>query len=421
MLVTDPNMENLMLLSDAACRNAKLKPGAKITKLKDGGGLFLVLKAKAKLWWLSYRYGGKPKTLSLGKYPTVSLSEARERALGAKKVLAVGTDPNVAKKAAKTEETAASDTFELLARDYLNHQRNSGRAPATMAKLEWLLGLSFSGLGRKKINDIEASDILQVVRKVEQRKRYDTAHRLRSVIGTVFRFAIASGRAKADPTYALRGALVSHQTKHRAAIVDRKAFGALLRAIDGFDGQITTIAALQLMALLFPRPGELRAAEWEEFDLEAAVWEIPADRTKMRRAHRVPLSRQAVAILKGVNLITGLGRFVFPSVRTTQQPMSENTLNAALRRLGYSKEEMTAHGFRSSASTLLNESGEWHADAIERQLAHVERDDVRRAYARGEHWEQRVQMMQRWADQLDHLKLTGQVAPVGHKLSVVAA
>jgi hypothetical protein len=229
MLVTDPNMENLMLLSDAACRNAKLKPGAKITKLKDGGGLFLVLKAKAKLWWLSYRYGGKPKTLSLGKYPTVSLSEARERALGAKKALAGRTDPNVAKKAAKTVETAASDTFELLARDYLNHQRNSGRAPATMAKLEWLLGLSFSGLGRKKITDIEASDILQVVRKVEQRKRYDTAHRLRSVIGTVFRFAIASGRAKADPTYALRGALVSHQTKHRAAIVDRKAFGALLR------------------------------------------------------------------------------------------------------------------------------------------------------------------------------------------------
>lgn len=241
------------------------------------------------------------------------------------------------------------------------------------------------------------ADVLAALQKVERRGRHETARRLRSTIGSVFRYAVATTRADNGPTFALRGALTTPVVKPRAAVTDPRAFGALLRAIDGFDGQPTTHAALKLMALLFPRPGELRMAEWTEFDLDAAVWTIPAMRTKMRRVHRVPLPRQAVPILKALGEVTGNGRLVFPCVRTTARPISENTLNAALRRLGYSKDQATAHGFRATASTLLNESGKWNADAIERQLAHVENNDVRRAYARGEHWAERVQMMTWWS------------------------
>jgi integrase len=254
--------------------------------------------------------------------------------------------------------------------------------------------------------------VLAALQKVERRGRHETARRLRSTIGSVFRYAVATARADNDPTFALRGALTTPVVKPRAAVTDPRAFGALLRAIDGFDGQPTTHAALKLMTLLFPRPGELRMAEWSEFDLDDAVWTIPATRTKMRRAHRVPLSRQAVAILKALGEVTGNGRLVFPCVRTVARPISENTLNAALRRLGYSKDQATAHGFRATASTLLNESGKWNADAIERQLAHVENNDVRRAYARGEHWDERVQMMAWWADYLDSLKVVGKVIPM---------
>ncbi|MBX3536668.1 MAG: site-specific integrase [Chelatococcus sp.] len=223
-------------------------------------------------------------------------------------------------------------------------------------------------------------------------------------MGSVFRYAVATARADTDPTFALRGALTAPQTKSWPALTEPKAFGALLRAIDGFEGQVATTAALKLLALLFPRPGELRAAHWSEFNMDEGVWTAPEARMTIRRLHRVPLPKQAVAILKDVQQLTGHGTFVFPSIRSVLRPMSENTLNAALRRLGFTKEGMTSHGFPASASSMLNESGLWHPDAIERQLAHVEENSVQRAYARGEHWDERVWMMAWWADRLDELR-----------------
>ncbi len=254
-----------------------------------------------------------------------------------------------------------------------------------------------------------ASHILDALRTIERRGRHETARRTRSTIGSVFRYAVATTRADHDPTFALRGALTAPKVNHRSAIIDPIKFGALLRAIESCNGQPTTKAALQLMSILFPRPGELRMAEWSEFDLARAIWTIPAKRTKMRRPHRVPLPKSALGILNELHQLTGKGTLVFPCVRTLMRPISENTLNAALRRLGYSKDEATAHGFRATASTLLNELGKWNPDAIERQLAHVENNDVRRAYTRGEHWEERVKMMEYWADLVRQLQEGGTV------------
>ncbi|MBZ9883591.1 site-specific integrase [Mesorhizobium sp. CA10] len=278
----------------------------------------------------------------------------------------------------------------------------------------------------RQVREIDTATILTALRCVEVRGRYESASRLRSIIGTVFRFAIATARAEADPTIALRGALINPTVTPRAAITDPKALGGLLRAVDAFDGQPTTRAALKLMAMLFPRPGELRAAEWEEFDFESSVWIIPEARMKMRRPHRVPLSKQAISVLTSLKEISGGGSLLFPGVRSVSRPISDNTLNAALRRMGYSKEEATAHGFRATASTLLNECGKWHPDAIERQLAHIENNDVRRAYARAEHWDERVKMMQWWADYLDELKsknarvisMRGHSEPAPHEIAI---
>jgi integrase len=325
-------------------------------------------------------------------------------------------DPSTAKKQAKADQLTGSTTLAILAAEYLDHQKRNQRSSATLTKLEWLLNLSNPCLGPILVKDIRATDILAVLRRLEARGTYETARRLLSTLGTVFRFGIASGRVETDPTPALHGALASPPRKNRAAVTDPKAFGALLRAIDGFEGQPQTGAALKLMSLLFPRAGELRAAKWSEFDLDGAVWSIPAARMKMRRAHKVPLSRQSVAILRDLHNITGSSDYAFPSVRSGRSPLSENTLNAALRRLGYGQDEMSAHGFRACASTLLNESGKWHPDAIERQLAHVERNEVRAAYARGENWEARQEMMQWWADHLSSLKAIGMVVPLGTTL-----
>jgi integrase len=401
-----------MSLSDANCRS--VKPSAILRKLSDGGGLQLwVLPSGSRLWRLAYRIGGKQKLLSFGAYPAVSLAEAREGREQAKRLLAKGEDPSKAKKDAKAKLAATGSTFRTMAEEFLALQRRNGRAGVTLAKTEWLLDFAYPTLGDMRIVDIRPPDVLDVLRKVENRGRFETARRLRSTIGRVFRFAVATGRAETDPTYALHGTLARPRAQPHAAVTDAKAFGALLRAIDGFEGQPTTLAALKLMALLFPRPGELRGAEWPEFDFDTAIWTIPASRTKLRRSHHVPLSTRAVSVLNSLRRITGDGRFLFPSVRTVKKPISENTLNAALRRLGYAKDEATSHGFRASASTLLNECGKWHADAIERQLAHIERNDVRRAYARGEHWDERVQMMQWWAEHLDTLKVVGKVIPIG--------
>lgn len=390
-----------MALTDTACRNTK--PNGGLMKLSDGGGLQLWLQPNgSRLWRLAYRFAGKQRLLAIGPYPTVTLAEARTAREEAKRQIRAGLDPCAMKKAAKT-----ADTFKGVALEYLDKLRREGRAEATMSKIEWLLDFAYPLLGDRRIAEIRPIDVLPVLRKVEARGRYESARRLRSTIGAVFRYAVATARAENDPTIALHGALITPTPTPRAAITEPKALGALLRAIDSLTGQPTIRIALQLMALLFPRPGELRAAEWPEFDLQKAVWSIPGERTKMRRDHRVPLAPQAVTALKELHRMTGDGVFAFPSIRTAERPMSEGTMNAALRRLGYGADEVTPHGFRATASTLLNESGLWNADAVERQLAHVESNDVRRAYARGEHWEERVRMMAWWADHLDALRTAG--------------
>ena len=393
-----------MPLSDTTCRNAK--PGAKARKLADGDGLYLFVSPQGgKLWRMDYRYLGKRRTASFGAYPAVSLADARKRRDTLKRQIAAGEDPAAVKRVeARAAQVAAGTTFRLIAEEYLAKQKREGRAPSTLAKTQWLLDLADPGLGRRPITDISAADVLDVLRGVEKRGRLETARRLRATIGTVFRYAIATARASNDPTFALKGALTSPTVKSRAAVTSPEALAGLLRAIDSYDGQPATRAALQLMAILFPRPGELRMAEWTEFDLDKAIWTIPAERAKMRRQHRSPLPPQAIEILRRLQEITGKGRLAFPSIRTVMRPISENTLNAALRRLGYGQDEATSHGFRATASTLLNESGMWNADAIERQLAHVDADAVRRAYARGEHWDERVRMMQWWADYLAGLR-----------------
>ncbi len=280
-------------------------------------------------------------------------------------------------------------------------------------KLRWLLDFAFVAFGERPIAEITAIEILSVLRRIEGRGKYETARRLRSTCGTVFRYAIATARAERDPSADLRGALTAPKLIHRAAIIEPNAIGGLLRAIDGYGGYRVIRAALRLAPLVFVRPGELRRAEWREFDFDAAEWRIPADKMKMRRPHRVPLSRQALAILQEIRPITGHSRWLFPSVLSVTQPISENTLNAALRRLGFGSDQMTAHGFRAMAATRLSEMGRWSPDTIERQLAHQEQNATRRAYTHGaEYWFERVAMMQAWADYLDELRLAGKVIPL---------
>jgi integrase len=275
------------------------------------------------------------------------------------------------------------------------------------------LKFAYEVIGDRPVAKITAPELLAVLQKIEARGTYETARRLRSTCGMVFRYAIATGRAERDPSVDLRGALTTPQVKHRATIIEPTAIGALLRAIEGFDGQPTTLAALRLAPLVFVRPGELRHAEWKEFDFDRAEWLIPAEKMKMSRPHRVPLARQTLAILKDLKTITGELRWLFPSVGSVMRPISENTVNAALRRMGYAKDEICGHGFRAMAATRLNEMGRWNPDAIERQLAHEEQNATRRAYTQGaEYWFERVAMMQAWADYLDELRAAGKVIPL---------
>jgi integrase len=402
-----------MPLSDTTVRHAKSAP--KPQKLSDGGGLHLLVQPNGgKLWRLAYRFLGKQKTLALGAYPAVSLAEARSARDDAKKLLARGVDPSAQRKADREVERAATDnSFRIVAEEVLSKLEREGRAHVTLTKKRWLLDFAFPAFGDRPVAEITARELLALLRVIEGRGLFETAKRLRSTCGMVFRYAIATGRAERDPSGDLRGALTSHKVNHRAAIVAPAEIGALLRAIDGFDGQPTTRAALRLGAHLFVRPGELRHAEWCEFDLDGAVWSIPAEKMKMRRPHRVPLSSQSLTILRELNEVTGSGRWLFPSIRTWTRPISENTLNAALRRLGYGAQEMTTHGFRTMASTRLNEMGRWNPDAIERQLAHQEANAVRRAYTHSaDYWRERVSMMQAWSDYLNELREGGKVLPL---------
>jgi integrase len=398
-----------MALTELQIRNAK--PGEKIIKLSDGGGLQLWISPDgAKRWRLAYRYNDSQKALAIGVYPAIGLKEARVARDEAKRLLAAGQDPTLAKQLARVAKVAASaNTFDAIAAELLDKKRNEGKAAQTIIKVEWLFSLARSDIGARPIAELSTPEILAALRKVEARGRRETARRLRAVIGEVFRYAVATGRAERDPTSDLKGALATPIVQNRAAIIEPKAFGGLLRAIATYEGAPETMAALGLLPLTFVRPGELRAAEWAEFDLDAAVWAIPAEKMKMKRPHRVPLAPQAVAILRDLRTITGAGKLLFPSIRSASRCMSENTINAALRRLGFGKDEMTGHGFRSAASSILNESGLWNPDAIERQLAHVDNDSVRRAYARADFWDERVRMMAWWADTCDEMQRGGLV------------
>src|SRR6266536_2587438 len=322
-----------MSLTDIRVRNAK--PGEKPTKLSDGGGLHLLIQPSgSKLWRLAYRFGGKQKTLAFGVYPKVSLAEARSRRDEAKRLLIRNLDPSAQRRIDN------GNTFTAVAKELLAKLEREGRASATLVKKRWLLGFALPVIGHRPVGEIAAPELLSVLRTAEARGHYETARRLRSTCGMVFRYAIATGRAKRDPAADLRGALITPKVKHRAAIVDPAGIGGLLRAIETLDGTPTITAALRLAPLLFVRPGELRHAEWAELELDAAEWRIPSSKMKMRRPHRVPLARQSLAIIRDLQTFTGGGRWLFPSVRTTARPMSENTLNAALRRLGYGSDEM---------------------------------------------------------------------------------
>ncbi|MEX0328050.1 MAG: tyrosine-type recombinase/integrase [Ruegeria sp.] len=393
-----------MPLSDAKIRNLKARD--KQYKVADFDSLYVLVKPNgSKLWQMKYRLEGREKTLSIGAYPSVSLSQARKARDKARSMVAQGEDPSEFKQEQKRlKHEASGQIFEKIGAAFLAKQRKEGKSKATLDKTAYHLKLANRDFGKKPITAITAPMILRTLRKVEAKGNYETAHRLRARIGSVFRYAVASGLAETDPTYALRDALIRPTRKHRAAITDPTSFGALLREIDVFDGQATTRIALQLLALLAQRPGELRHARWSEFDETERVWAIPAGKMKMRRDHFVPLADQAIKVLDELRPLTGQSEYLFPSLRSWHRPMSENTMNAALRRMGYSGEEMTAHGFRATFSTLANESGLWNPDAIERALAHEERNEVRKAYARGAHWEERVSLSDWWAGRLDDFR-----------------
>lgn len=403
-----------MALTDVTIRNAK--PGAKAIKLADGGGMFLlVTPAGGRLWRLKYRIDGREKLLAIGAYPEIGLGEARRRREEARELIALGKDPSREKQREKVRaRIQAADTFKAICDEYCEKRRRDGQkgwAPATATRSEYLLSLVCGSIGKLPIGDIEPADVLTAVRRIEGKGKLESARRSLQLTGAVFRYAVATARLRSDPTRDLKGALTAPTVTHYGAITDPKRVGELLRAIDGYEGQGLTKLALQIAPHVFVRPGELRHAEWGEFDLEGALWIIPAGKMKMRKPHHVPLSRQAVELLREVQSVTGPNGYVFPSIRSRARPMSENTLNGGLRRLGYATDEMTAHGFRAMASTLLNESGKWTPDAIERALAHGDKDKVRAAYHRGAHWQERVQMAQWWSDYLDTLRKGADIVP----------
>ncbi|MCL9982954.1 MAG: integrase arm-type DNA-binding domain-containing protein [Erythrobacter sp.] len=400
-----------MALTDSAIKAAKPKPSQ--YKLHDEKGLLLIVRpAGGKLWRLKYRFAGKEQQLTIGTYPEVGLKEARERRDRARKVIAEGKDPSAEKKREKIAAAiSAGNTFKVVAEEFIAKRQREGMADATVAKCRWHLD-RLDKLQGRPIAEIEAFELLAVLRKMETRGNLEAVRQVRSFASRVFRYGVATTRCKHDVAADLIGALTTPTVKHHAAIVDPVEVGALLRAIEGFQGQPSTHYALRLAPHVFVRPGELRHAEWTEFDLDSAIWVIPAARTKMRKVHQVPLSRQAIAILREMHKVSGMGKLAFPGLRGATRPLSENTFNAALRRLGYSSDEMTAHGFRAMASTLLNQSGKWRPDVVERALAHGERDKIRAAYNRAEYWEERVTMAQWWSNYLDTLRDGVEVIPI---------
>lgn len=400
-----------MPLTDIAVRSAK--PTDKQQKLSDSGGLYLLVHPNgSKYWRLKYRVLGKEKVLALGVYPQVSLSDARSKREDAKRLLANGKDPSQVKQEQKANaKSEAANTFESVAREWLK-KKAAKQVDKTRNRNLRILELNiFKYIGSTPINQVTSKSLLSALQKMEQRGVVDSAHRALQICGEIFRYAIATERAQADLSLVLKGALTPVNEKHHASITDPKGVADLLRAIHSYEGSFLTQQALKLAPLVFVRPGELRHAEWSEIDLEAGEWRIAAHKMKMKAVHIVPLSKQAVTIFKDVQLVNGNGKYVFAGLRSRERPMSENTINAALRRLGYEKEQMTGHGFRSMASTILHEQG-WPHEAIERQLAHAERNKVSAAYNYAEHLPKRREMMQAWADYLDALRLGAKVVNI---------
>ena len=402
-----------MALTDTFVRQVKPTGTSAGNKHFDGNGLYLLVNAVGKYWRMDYRFTGKRKTLAIGKYPEVSLAKARRRREEARELLADGIDPGQAKRDSKqTKALTAAQTFEAVAREWLK-KTEANRASATQEKITiWLQKDVFPSIGNKPISTIGPRDVLATVQKMEARGAIDSAHRVKQICGQVFRFAVATGLAERDVTADLKGALSAVPKGNYAAITEPKQAGELMRSIHGYSGHPYAVAALKLSPLVFVRPGELRSAEWAEVDLDAAEWRISGSKMKMGVDHIVPLSMQAVEILRGMHTITGHGKYVFPSIRTGERCMSENTLNAALRSMGYSKEVMTAHGFRAMARTILDEVLGERVDLIEHQLAHAVKDPNGRAYNRTAHLPARRDMMQRWSDYLEKLRIGADVVPI---------
>lgn len=391
-----------MPLTDIAVKNAK--PDSKPYRLKDERGLFLEVRPEGGKWWrLRFSMKSRERLMSLGTYPDVTLKMARDRRDEARRMVAQGIDPGEIRKAAKCETTACEETFERIAREWWAKFQPTWTDEHGLQILRRLELNVFPWIGSRPIKEITAPEVLALARRIESRGALEMAHRTIQGCGQVFRYGIATGRCERNPAGDLRGALPPVKEKHHPSITDPKEIAPLLRSMDSYQGSPITACALRLAPLVFVRPGELRHAEWGEFDMEAKEWRIPAPKMKMRVQHIVPLSRQAIAIIEELHPLTGNGKYLFPSMRTLERPMSENTVNGALRRLGYTKDELTGHGFRSMASTLLNEMG-WNRDAIERQLAHAERDNIRAAYNYAEFLPERRKMMQGWADYLDKLR-----------------
>jgi integrase len=406
-----------MTLTDVAIR--KTKPADKTQRLFDGGGLYLEVSPAGGKWWrLKYRFGGKEKRLSLGIYPDTGLADARDKRDAARKLLAAGVDPGEQRKAVKASgEERAANSFEVVAREW--HAKQSAtwvelHASRIMLRLE---NDVFPWLGSRPIADVTAKELLATVNRIVDRGAVESAHRVLQNCGQVLRYAIATGRAERNPAADLRGALPPVKQTHLAAIIEPNAIGGLLRAMDAYNGSLVTKCALRLAPLVFVRPGELRQAEWAEFDLDGAQWNIPAEKMKMREPHLVPLAPQAVAILRELQALTGRGRYVFPSARSPQRPMSNNAVLSALRRMGYATDEMSGHGFRAMARTVLDEVLHFRPDYIEHQLAHAVKDPNGRAYNRTAHLPERRKMMAGWADYLDTLKVGGNVIPMTRKAS----
>ncbi len=392
-----------MPLTDTKIRNAK--PKNKQFKLFDTNGLFLIVAPSGGKWWrFKYRFGGKEKSLSLGTYPEISLSQARERRDTARKQVAIQVDPSEARKAVKEAELQDENIFKVVATEWFaKFSRNWADSHAAKIKSR-LENDIYPFIGDRPINDIKAPELLMVLRRIESRGALDTAHRARTNCSQVFRYAVATGRAERDPAADLKGALPPAKESHFSAITDPDSVAGLLRAIDGYQGSFVTKCALKLAPLLFVRPGELRHMEWSEIDFEAKEWRIPAEKMKTHENHLVPLAKQSIEILQELKLLTGSSRYVFPSARTTKRPMSNNAILAALRRMGFTKEEMTGHGFRAMARTILDEVLQVRVELIEHQLAHNVRDPLGRSYNRTTHIKERRKMMQTWADYLDNLK-----------------